>query len=324
MIRLRDRVRSAVVDHGPPLQLLRQAKLRSLLAPVAPDLDRLEASGVVLERGLLWVIFDNLPHLAAIHPALIPGERTAQVVRQSVPAAGYEDIAVDDVAGRRFVLIESARTADGGFRPQIDEYDASWRRIGRRWVELNLDRPNKGLEGLACVHRGGQGHLLALSEGNGNRGGRRGRRPGGGEIHVLAEQSAQWVVLDQIQLPEGLPFADYSGISVRGDRIAIVSQESSALWVGDLDPGSWQVIGGGRIHPFPQDDRGRTIYGTIEGVTWLDDQTVAAVSDRAKRNQSHRMHQTDESVHVFALPPAGGPNGATGDAAAAAGGTVGG
>jgi hypothetical protein len=43
-------------------------------------------------------------------------------------------------------------------------------------------------------------------------------------------------------------------------------------------------------------------YGTVEGVCWLDDRTVAAVSDRAKRRQPKRLRETDQSVHVFQLP----------------------
>jgi hypothetical protein len=303
-------VEPLAVHSGSPLRLLRQAKLASLLAPVAPDLDRLEASGVVLQDGMLWVIFDNLPHIAAIDPALVPGPAAALVVRQRGPAAGYEDIALDEVTGRRFVLIEAARTPRGGFKPQIDEYDAGWRLVHRRWVELDIEQQNKGLEGLTCVHRGGRRYLLALSEGNGNHGGRLGRRPGRGLVHVLAEQGKAWAVQERIHLPEDLPFVDYSGISVRGDRIAVVSQESSSLWVGLLDSRSWRVVDGGNVYPFPRDRRGRRLYGTVEGVSWMDERTVAVVSDRAKRSQARRLRATAESVHVFTVPWAEGSGGA--------------
>jgi hypothetical protein len=290
------------VRSGPPLQLLRQARLAPLIEPVAPDLRRLEASGVVLVDGLLWMIFDNLSHLVAIDPALTVGPPPARVVRQPGPPPGYEDVAYDEHTGRRFALIESARTSQGGFRPQIDEYDAAWLRISRRWVELDLDRANKGLEGLTCVSREGRGHLLALSEGNRNQGGRRGRRPGGGRLHLLQESGPVWTVREQIRLPADLPFVDYSAVSVHGDRIAVVSQQSSALWVGRLKRDSWQVAGAGQVHPFPRNHRGRQLYGTVEGVSWLDERTVAVVSDRAKRGQPRRLRATAESVQVFVLP----------------------
>ncbi len=298
----RSTVASPAVASGADLGLLRETKLASLIAPVAPDADRLEASGVVLQDDRLWVIFDNLPHIIAIDPTLVPGPGAAHVVRQDGPAAGYEDIARDEVTGRRFVLIESAPYPGGGFRPQIDEFDAHWRRVVRRWVELELHRPNKGLEGLDCVHRDGQRFLLALSEGNGGRGGPAGRRPGKGTVHVLTERGDTWVVIDRIRLPVDLPFVDYSGLSVRENRIAVISQESSALWVGRLDPHHWRITDGGTVHPFPRDHKGRVRYRTVEGVTWLDDSTVAAVSDRARGKHGRRARATAESVHVFAVP----------------------
>jgi hypothetical protein len=290
------------VRRGPPLELVRQVKLADALSPVAPELDRLEASGVMLQEGLLWVIFDNLPHVAGIGSSLVPGRSVPVMVRQPGPAPGYEDIAHDEVTGQRFLLIESAAVPGSGFRPQIDEYDSHWRRISRRWVELDLEHPNKGLEGLTCIRRGGRQYLLALSEGNRNQGGRRGRRPGGGLVQVLERQGAAWVVLDRIHLPPGLPFTDYSGLSVRGQQIAVVSQQCSAIWIGHLDAASWQVTGGGQVHGFPRDRHGRLLYGTVEGVSWVDDQTVAAVSDRAKRHWPRRLRATAESVHLFALP----------------------
>jgi hypothetical protein len=292
---------------GPPLELVREAKAADLLADTAPDLHRLEASGLSLELshegGLLWVIFDNLPHIAALDPDLRAGSGHTRLVRRSGPAPGYEDIACDGPAGRRYVLIEATPVADGTFRPQIDEFYADWRLVARRWVELVVETPNKGLEGLSCVHRAGRRYLLALSEGNDNRGGRRGRLPGKGLVHVLEQVGDAWVVQDRIQLPADLAFRDYSGLSVRGVRIAVVSQEASALWVGRLDRARWTVVDDGQVFPFPRDGRGRIRYGTVEGVCWLDDDRVAVVSDRAKRTQPLRFRETGESIHVFALPP---------------------
>jgi hypothetical protein len=70
---------------------------------------------------------------------------------------------------------------------------------------------------------------------------------------------------------------------------------------------TWQVVDPGHVHPFPRDARGRPLYGTVEGVCWLDGGTVAAVSDRTKRRQARRLRATAESVHVFALPGADDP-----------------
>jgi hypothetical protein len=293
---------SPTVSTDAPLALLRHATMAALLAGVAPGVRRFEASGVVLEGGLLWVVCDNLAGIAAVDPALTPGSPPARLVPGAGPPAGYEDIAHDERAGRWFVLIESAPAPGGGYRPQIDEFDAAWGFVARRWVDLAVDRPNKGLEGVTCVHRDGETYLLALSEANAYAGGRHGRRPGAGVVHVLVERDGGWQVLDRIHLPSGLPFSDYSGLSLRGDRLAVASQESSALWVGRLHPDTWRVVDDGCVHPFPRDGRGRRRYGTVEGVCWLDDRTVAVVSDRTKRRRPRRLRATAESVHVFALP----------------------
>ena len=49
--------------------------------------------------------------------------------------------------------------------------------------------------------------------------------------------------MGKIRLPETVLFEDYSGIAVAGDRIAVISQASSALWLGRLRAGR---LGGDR------------------------------------------------------------------------------
>jgi hypothetical protein len=145
-------------------------------------------------------------------------------------------------------------------------------------------------------------HLLALCEGNRCRGGAEGRRPGGGRVHVFVEGPDRWERTHTIRLPPEVAFTDYSGISVSGDRVAVVSQESSALWVGGLAPSGWDLLDAGRTYSFPRSPGGKTLYGTVEGVSWLADDEVVVVSDRAKPTQSSRYRAKDQSVHLFALP----------------------
>jgi hypothetical protein len=187
---------------------------------------------------------------------------------------------------------------------QVRELDSDLRTLTTRWLNVPLERANKGLEGLACVRRAGRVHLLGLCEGNRGHGGKRGRRPGGGRLHVFAEGPAEWERIATIHLPATVRFTDYSGISVAGDRVAIVSQESSALWVWRLAPSSWELVDAGTTYLFPRDERGRIRYGTVEGVSWLGEDEVVVVSDRAKPTQSRRLRATDQSVHRFAVPAA--------------------
>jgi hypothetical protein len=89
---------------------------------------------------------------------------------------------------------------------------------------------------------------------------------------------------------------------VAGDRVAVVSQESSALWVGRLAPSSWDLLDAGRTYSFPRDPLGRTLYGTVEGVSWLADGEMVVVSDRAKPTQPSLFRAKEQAVHLFALP----------------------
>ena len=45
-----------------------------------------------------------------------------------------------------------------------------------------------------------------------------------------------WKHVRALKLPKPVRFVDYSGIDVVGNRVAVVSQESSALWLGRLNP----------------------------------------------------------------------------------------
>jgi len=184
----------------------------------------------------------------------------------------------------------------------VQEYDSNFRYTGSAWLDFPLDRPNKGLEGLTCVHRDGQAYLLGLCEGNRCKGGAEGRIPGGGRIHVFQRGRRHWERVDTIRLPETVLFVDYSGISVTDDRIAVISQVSSALWLGHLTPDGWKVTGAGATYALPRDADGSIAYGTVEGVSWIAPDQVVMASDKAKPEQDHRCRAKDQSIHIFRIP----------------------
>jgi hypothetical protein len=276
------------------LELVKEAKIFDILEG---SLDpRLEASGVLAKDGLFYVIFDNLPHIACIGPGLSQAAGDNHMIMQERGhRGGFEDIAYDTWSGRFYVLIESLRRGSAKFMAAVQEYDADFRYIGSAW-------PNKGLEGLTCVHRDGQIYLLGLCEGNRCKGGAEGRIPGGGRIHVFQRGHRNWDRVGTIRLPETVLFEDYSGIAVTGDRIAVISQESSALWLGHLAPDGCQVTGPGTSYALPTDADGRIVYGTAEGVSWIAPDQVVMVSDKAKPEQDHRCRAKDQSIHIFGIP----------------------
>jgi hypothetical protein len=285
----------------PQLELVREAKIFDIL-PGSLD-PKLEASGVLAKDGMFYAIFDNLPHIACISPEL---SRAAggnhMIIQERGHRGGFEDIAHDPRTGRFYVLIESLPRDRGTFMAAVQEYDEDFRYAGRAWLDFPLDRPNKGLEGLACVHRGGRTYLLGLCEGNRCQGGAEGRVPGGGRIHVFRRGRRHWDRVAKIRLPETVQFTDYSGIAVADDRIAVVSQESSALWLGRLASDSWQVTDVGRSYALPRAADGSIVYGTAEGVSWIAPDQVVMVSDKAKPDQDRRLRAKDQSIHIFRIP----------------------
>jgi len=284
-----------------PLELVREAKIFDILPGMQKP--KLEASGVLAKGGLFYVIFDNLPDIGVIDPELSAAAAANDVIRQQDgDSSGFEDIAYDPRQGRYYVLIESAPRGHGTYMAKVQEYDAGFGYLGQAWLDFPLDRPNKGLEGLTCVHRGDQTYLLGLCEGNRCRGGKDGEVPGGGRVHVFQRGDEQWERVGKIRLPETLLFTDYSGIAVTGDRVAVISQMTSALWIGDLAPSGWEVTGAGTRYELPTDADGRVVYGTAEGVSWMAPDQVVMVSDKAKPEYPRRYQTKDQSIHIFRIP----------------------
>jgi hypothetical protein len=282
------------------LALVREAKLASLLAGAGGD--RLEASGVLAADGRCYVIFDNAPDIARVQATLSSAAGSGLIRQPRGRRAGFEDIAHDPAVGRFYVLIE-ARARGRGFMAEVQEYDERFGYLGRSWLEFPLEGSNKGLEGLSCVRRQDRTYLLGLCEGNRCRDGEEGRRPGGGRVQVFERGRRHWERVATVRLPATLGFEDFSSLAVAGDRLAVLSQASSALWVGRLRPSSWEVAGDGAVWAFPPGPDGRTVYCNVEGVSWLSADTVVVVSDRAKRNgQDERCRAKDQSIHVFTIP----------------------
>ncbi|WP_172386778.1 hypothetical protein [Streptomyces sp. MNP-20] len=305
-------------NKAPELRLVKEAKIRELVGDSAGG--RLEASGVLYRDGVFLVVCDNLTSLIRISSELSPkspengvlpvaGGRKAAAGSQhgkGTEAEGYEDLAHDPVKDRYFTLSEAVPVKPKGFRARVQEHDSRLRSRGSAWLDFLLTDANKGMEGLEWVERNGVGHLLALCEGNRCTGGKEGRRPGGGRIQVFRRGTDQWDHTDTLRLPASLPFEDYSGLSVRDGRIAVLSQASSALWVGRLAPKKWQVDEG-TVYRLPTDTKGRTVYGTAEGVSWVSSDHVVVVSDRAKKGAASDPYRAkDQSIHLFLIPAATG------------------
>ncbi|CAM5404218.1 hypothetical protein SALBM135S_01336 [Streptomyces alboniger] len=298
----------AEAEAARELRLVKEAKLQDLIGDSAGA--RLEASGVLYRDGAFLIVCDNLPSLIRVSSELSPKAPENGVLKRGKGAKtggaraneGYEDLAHDQRQDHYYTLTEAEPVKPKGFRARVHEYNAKLRPIGSAHLEFDLADANKGMEGLEWVERSGTGYLLALCEGNQCAGGKKGRTPGGGRIQVFRRGGKRWIRTATVELPRSLPFEDYSSVSVRDGRIAVLSQASSALWVGRLDTKKWQVDEG-TVHRLPTDNKGRPLYGNPEGVSWVSADHVVIVSDRAKKGaENERYREKDQSIHLFLIP----------------------
>ena len=287
----------------PVLRLIVERKLAELVAP--PKGSRvLEASGVFAKGRDFFVIFDNIRRIARIDRDLTAGSRKHSWLGAARTGDGYEDITYSPTRRRFYLLVEGQKHPDGTYKALIDECNEAGRFERRSWVDFSFETRNRGFEGLAAIQWRGRDCLLALCEGNRCRSGRKGRKPGGGRIHVLEKKGARWQSTAQIKLPRRVEFEDYSAVSLKGDRIAVVSQQTSRLWIGRLRRADWTIAGNGRTYDFPRTKKGKRLYCTVEGLCWLSPTTFVAVSDFVRDDCHKRCRRTDQSIHIFRLPGA--------------------
>ncbi len=304
------------------LVLVKESRITALMEESEAD-DRLEASGVYALDGRYYVVFDNEDIIAVIDD-------------RSWSAAGVGDIGLNrfvDKAkeaegityapdGKRWLVVEEERlrlkkddlkrdakdkTKHSNRNGRVFEYRLAagsdeFEEVSKAWLPYNFQRENKGFEGLSLLRRGGNVFLLALCEGNDCDAKKMGRQTGNGRIKVFARDGKKFDYKASIDLPRSLPFVDFSGMDVRDGALAVVSQESSALWVGKLDPQDWQIAGEGETYAFPKGPGGAVTYCNVEGVSWIDATTLVVVSDARKEDdQPLSCAAKEQSIHVFRL-----------------------
>lgn len=113
--------------------------------------------------------------------------------------------------------------------------------------------------------------------------------------------SCTWSTIREIKLPSSIDFHDYSDISLDvNGRVAITSQEDSQVWIGQIvgrtDDGLWDINAlefddeEAKVYDFPKSEKCKTVYCNIEGIQWMGEHMLLAVSDRmkSKRRQHFR------------------------------------
>lgn len=273
------------------LRLDREVKISQLI-PLA-GISSYEASGVHLQNGSLYVVFDNMTKIGRISPDLTSGSYASG--GSSSEDSQYEGITFDSHNTQHFYVI-----AEGSSQGRVIQYDsaASESSATNESTDVRFSESNKGFEGVAWLRRNSNDYLLGLCEGQACTSTVGGTLPGG--IKVLAQSGTSWVTETTLYLPSSANFADFSDIALRPSqngtfKVAVTSQESKSLWIGTLSATSWSFLDSGTVYGFPSPD-----YCNIEGVTFLSDTQLAMVSDDSKGKPG--CNNKDEMVHVFSLP----------------------
>lgn len=275
------------------LVLIREEKLFRLL-PGRSDKSRLEASGVaLLDNNTALVIFDNLNQVARIDLSFKNRGSNLLFAAPSL-GSGFEDIAIDLRQRRIFCLVESVQDFDGHHRSYVAEYKHDGQFIRCSQLQTRFQKANKGFEGLTHVWLRGHEFLYALYEGNvGN-----GKRSSGRVDAFRRMRDGNWEPSHRIRLPKRAAFEDYAALAYRDGQLAIVSQASARLWVARIDEKARAVVPNSEaVYRFPSNS-----YGNVEGIAWLSQDTLVAVSDRKKRGQRNRCAKKDQSIHLFRIP----------------------
>jgi hypothetical protein len=282
----------------PVLTVIKERKLKELL----PCKARFEASGVVAWKGHYYVVFDNFPQIARIQSDLTRDTPKESWINKKGKGPGFEDITYDQKKERFYAIVEALETKDKKFKGKIYEFDKEFSCLRKNWINVKFEDGNKGFEGLEHIRRRGKEYLLALCEGNKCRGGKKGKKPGGGRIKVLQKDGNTWVNACTIKLPKTLLFKDYASLTLQGNRLAIVSQKNSALWIGQLKSHSWTISGKGSTYQFPRMPQGLMPYGNVEGACWIGKNRLVVVSDKAKNQQDSICKTKDQSIHIVEIP----------------------
>lgn len=290
----------------------------ALLFPPPPS--KFEASAIVRHphRSEAYVAFDNLhsiarltlPHASANYTAsptrLLPWSDTPLDFDSGFEYLTYNASSDWFMVGREAVKINGkwhSETIDVRFE-RGDKVE-----VGQSCVtEFEFAEGNKGFEGASIIDVGGEPLLLGLCEGNFCKGGEVGRRAGNGRAVLMRRVQygnlCRWETVEVVRLPAMAEFEDYSGIAVMENRVAIVSQSNSAMFVGNIDIANGNVrFSEGRVVDFPRGRECEVLYCNVEGIAWLDQGRVIVVSDsmKGKGKQPFECREKDEMVHLFAL-----------------------
>lgn len=198
--------------------------------------------------------------------------------------------------------------------------------------EFAFEGTSKGFEGAVGFPDGsGNLYIVALCEGNHCSEDKQKRKDvGNGRVVLMRkkmndpvkdkEYACLWETVKIVKIPNSASFLDYSAIDITSNgRVAVTSQEDSAVWLGHasgivngvIDPDAFEFQDAkedyddsSSVLSFPKDGGCHTVYCNIEGIHFINDEMLMAVSDKMKSGgrQDYRCQEKDQSIHAFVIP----------------------
>jgi len=288
------------------------------------NITRFEGSAITYAKGYYWAIFDSLRAIARINLGFnFRGEANLLIPEDKGEyESQFEGLQFSPSTDTFLACRETAVYDEHGLVPQIEEIKmaddlSQWTLIRRCPVRFQVEAENKGWESIFYFDgKKGERFLMGLCESNYCKTSTGKDAPGterGNGRLVLSQfvdgdeetEGCHWDVLKVIKLPKEAYFKDYAGIAFNtlgnGKRVAVVSQEDAAVWVGEFDWEKMEFVGEGEIQYFPRNSNCDQIYCNVEGVTWLDDERFIFATDASKSKQGHECMSHDQSVVIAAL-----------------------
>lgn len=286
----------------------KEMKFKNLFSE-ADAAHKFEGSGVFVKDQYFYVVFDNTTVIGKIHEDLTPAGSLHQLIGTWGEKSNYEGITSKEGEKSPFyAVVESVEYEKDSYRPELAEFDYQLNLLKKKPINFLLAKKNKGIEGITHIKRSGQDYLLALCEGNYCTSDKE-KTKGNGRIQVIKEKEDFWEKIAEIKIPPFVDFLDYSDIDIENNRVIIVSQSSSALWIGELLLDEWKFADNGKKYYFPHGNKKgeigkgpETIYCNIEGVSWISPRQVVVVSDKAGSDQDKWCAYKEQMIHIFDIP----------------------
>ena len=276
------------------LELLDECKLHKLFAGENKQ-SVLEASGVYAnDESICHVIFDNRNQVGRVDLSLKSKDENRLIPVLNV-GVGFEDITFDPRNQRYYLIIEALKDGNKNYHGLVSEYDSEFRFRRCTLLDPPFKKRNKGFEGVEHFWRDGIEHLAGLCEDSAGRNG----SGGTGRVYLFRrEADGTWSKPRQIDLPSSAKFIDYAAIAQRESRVAVVSQESQRVWLGEINEAcDGFAESSGNVYRFPSGS-----YCNVEGLSWISDDRLVMVSDRRKKDQKKCCKEKDQSIHLFRIP----------------------